>query len=317
MCFLLAARSLFKITLLLEADRNFAKQTWQLFCISPATVFFTAPYSESLFSALTFTGIYLCMKGRFFPASILLAFSAATRSNGLLNIGYLIFFGAATAWKSQLRQLPCLILVMIPSLLTFFIPFMWYQAYAFSEFCTDKPHQPSVVHLHLIADNLTFPGSRVPKWCSQAVPFSYSAIQSTYWNVGFLRYFEWKQLPNFLLALPVLGLVGFYFLIHITRRQDHPIFRWKTLPFAAHATFLAAFTFFFAHVQVRHRWNQSVFCNWSSHINVSFFYSEIRLLHAWWDPRVQFCTGSWLGFRSMITASRLHEPRTNVTQSVQ
>lgn len=249
-CFVLASRSLFQITLLLGADYDFARKTWQLFCISPATVFFMAPYSESLFSALTFTGIYYCMKSKFFSASVLLAFSAATRSNGLLNIGYLLFFAMITAWKSKLFQLACLILVMIPSSVMFFIPFLWFQAHAFVKFCTDKPYEPSVIHHHLLADNLTVPGVRVPTWCSQMAPFSYSAIQSTYWNVGFLRYFEWKQMPNFLLALPVLTLVAFYAWAHVSRRQDHPIFRLETVAFAGHSSFLAVFTFFCAHVQV-------------------------------------------------------------------
>ena len=35
----------------------------------------------------------------------------------------------------------------------------------------------------------------------------YAFVQRKHWNVGFLRYYEWKQIPNFILATPIL-LIG-------------------------------------------------------------------------------------------------------------
>jgi len=43
--------------------------------------------------------------------------------------------------------------------------------------------------------------ARGPWGCSM-----YSAVQRDFWDVGFLRYFQWKQLPNFALACPAVAV---------------------------------------------------------------------------------------------------------------
>ena len=73
-------------TVKLFGSTHFLFQTLKLFSISPATIFFLAPYSESFFCALTFSDIYYCMEYSFLVAGTI--FSAS----GLVNIGFWLFF---------------------------------------------------------------------------------------------------------------------------------------------------------------------------------------------------------------------------------
>ncbi len=96
-------------------------------------------------------------------------------------------------------------------------------------------------------------------WC-QARPFPslYSHIQGEYWGVGLLRYWRWRQLPNFLLAAPALLLTaqgaGRYFsALLLQRPAKDALGPPSLLGYHLQWLVLGAFTLLVAHVQVSPR----------------------------------------------------------------
>ncbi|KAJ3573739.1 hypothetical protein NPX13_g4594 [Xylaria arbuscula] len=51
-------------------------------------------------------------------------------------------------------------------------------------------------------------GSELRPWCTRRLPSIYTFVQEHYWNVGFLRYWTPGNIPLFLLAGPMLYLLG-------------------------------------------------------------------------------------------------------------
>ena len=110
-----------------------------------------------------------------------------------------------------------------------------------------------------------------PAWCLAPVPSIYGHVQRTYWNNGFLRYWELKQTPNFLLAAPALfvafSLAFFYsrFIWLRCERRVIPVLKFllgkelpgvfspQMLPHVLHLAALAAFALLNMHVEVATR----------------------------------------------------------------
>ncbi len=77
--------------LALDMENDAAKWAVCFFALSPAAFFFTAPMSESLFLLCSFSSLYLLRRGKVFPAVLLGAYAAFTRSVGIILLVPMLF----------------------------------------------------------------------------------------------------------------------------------------------------------------------------------------------------------------------------------
>uniref|UniRef100_A0A8D9E0S8 GPI mannosyltransferase 2 n=1 Tax=Cacopsylla melanoneura TaxID=428564 RepID=A0A8D9E0S8_9HEMI len=220
-CFSFSSLVLYKLALIVSNKQfNFANVVLVLFLFNPSRVFFIAPYSESLFSLTCFLGI-LCLYDDTWniKSCLFFALSIATRSNGLLNVGFIVHKCLCSMCVSYSHNVkrnkkpPYLSLVwntmcLVCALSLTVTPFIFYQLTSRLLFCeTDNVNQlPSYIISLGKTSNYVLPGTSQASYCT-SYEFPYSYVQRHYWNVGFLRYFQFKQIPNFLLASPILLLI--------------------------------------------------------------------------------------------------------------
>ncbi|WCJ41545.1 GPI mannosyltransferase 2 [Euphorbia peplus] len=200
--FVLAALYFYRLSVVILKDPDMALQASILFCFNPASIFYSSIYSESLYSLFSLGGLYHLLTGGDNIAVLWFALSGCARSNGVLNAGYLGFQMIHKVYNDVfLRKRASLavqtIIVGALRCICTFLPFIAFQAYAYCNIC----HGPSL--------------DDIRPWCKYKIPMLYNYIQSHYWGVGFLRYFQFKQLPNFLLASPVLSLAVCSIVHHI------------------------------------------------------------------------------------------------------
>ncbi|NWU82858.1 PIGV mannosyltransferase, partial [Onychorhynchus coronatus] len=236
----LAAAALYELGRVVLRRRRIAFLAALLFSLSPANVFMAVAYSESMFAFLAFGAMWQLEKGQSWLSGLLFSLASGVRANGLINAGFFLYSrGKRFALQLQvgsgsLRRLPLLwkqVLSLASAAVLMsagiFLPFALFQYYAYVRFCGPgtglDPTIPEPL-LQLARDKgyrLAAMDGAKPPWCSQRVPVVYSYIQDTYWNVGFLRYFELRQIPNFLLALPVTLLVSWAAWTYVSTNPRH------------------------------------------------------------------------------------------------
>ncbi|RHZ83134.1 hypothetical protein Glove_99g42 [Diversispora epigaea] len=191
--FILASINLYKLSIKLFNDEKFAFITAIFYIITPSCVFMSAIYTESLFAYLGFLGMIFYVEKKYWKSAIVWSLASFTRSNGIVFIGFFVY---ELLIKEIMRMdLKLLITRFVKTLLLSIITlssFIAFQIYGYDSFCIlFTPIRP---------------------WCYSKIPLLYSFVQEHYWNCGFLRYYEIKQIPNFVLASPmiILSLFGIY-----------------------------------------------------------------------------------------------------------
>lgn len=250
-------------------NEDVAYKSAVLFCYNPASVFFIAPYTEALFSLLSFSVMYLCVKiyqknvsGGFVLLSVCVALSLATRSNGLLNVGF-FWYLVICLWLTGRSKTFHSIVTLVQWTLVQVTPFILYTAYCRNLFCSGFIEVSQEVKNQALAEGYVLPGQSQELCVNSVLPYSY--VQAHYWNVGFLKYFTLKQLPNFFLALPIVLIISATSLQHFLKVGIFQLFsmeRKQTLKdlnqpqlnvFYAHGLVLSLFCFFCINVQVSTR----------------------------------------------------------------
>lgn len=277
-CFVISAWLIFRLGLAILQDRALAFNSARVFCFSPANIFFSCIYTESPFAACTLGAMLLLQMDHFYFSAAFFALAGALRSNGLVNVGFLAYHVLLAAVKhisqshSSLRIFWWAILRCITGLVLVVAPFMTFQAFAVWKVCRDVliPEQCSSSSAEQCSAN-----AQVPDWCQSNIPSAYNQIQAKYWQGGFLQYWQFKQLPNFLLATPALTVtvagVGYVlkdFVQELQRVQGSKqatdlrswiavryiaLTRCPLVPHALHWGFLAAYISLFANIQIATR----------------------------------------------------------------
>ncbi|MBE3050112.1 hypothetical protein IMZ48_47965, partial [Candidatus Bathyarchaeota archaeon] len=168
-----------------QLNKNLALTAGLLHIISPAGIFLSAPYAESLFACLSFAGYVIYLSPDLIPgpqqvkrgASLLIpgalfGLATACRTNGILNgvvfVVELVWLLHDLAWRRE-RTLPRRLLgalhVLVPTIVGgILVPMgsLIPQAAAYWRYCTGDDTRP---------------------WCSNFVPSIYAFVQEHYWYV--------------------------------------------------------------------------------------------------------------------------------------
>mmetsp|Transcript_18064 Transcript_18064/g.22236 ORF Transcript_18064/g.22236 Transcript_18064/m.22236 type:complete len:341 (-) Transcript_18064:3136-4158(-) len=278
--FVLAAEKLFLLSCLVLKEKRLAFRASLLFCITPASIFMSANYTESLFAYLSFCGMLELEKLHARVNGPRKEIFDYMFHDGLLEIGFTMRLRAAIYFC-----LSGLVRANGAGLGMIYLGYSSLLKFAHFHFYGPKHGNYNNVSISfLIKESLQLVGlgmvsvvapivcvqyygySRFcvqletqysiqalvqPAWCQQTVPFIYQCVQKKYWGNGFLNYYELKQIPNFLLAFPMTLLCVQCALVYCKSKKRNYFSRsLKVFPYVLHFFGLVMFCMLIMHVQV-------------------------------------------------------------------
>lgn len=184
--FVLAAVGAYAASGALLRDEAAGYRAAAAFCATPAAVFGSACYGESLFGACAFGGLALLARGRPNAAAAAWVLAAATRSNGCLYAAVALCAGLLAAAGADAPMKAAV------------------AAVARSAPIAAVPLLKDYAHYRRRC-----PG---PGWCAGAAPLGfpslYAHVQRSEWGVAPFSYWRIEQAPNFALAAPAVALAA-------------------------------------------------------------------------------------------------------------
>ncbi|MEW5318506.1 MAG: hypothetical protein WDW38_009722 [Sanguina aurantia] len=234
----MSAVLLYWLTLKVLGSERHAATASLVYILGPASLFHSVAYTESLFTALTLAGLgMLYCRHSLVGAAVCFHLACWTRSNGIVNAGYLMHYALSRPIASYVRtrqgeaalrasraaevtaQAGDLAWAVAVSTLAV-SPFWAFQAAGHDVFCNARDSIISFMDSgdsHSAMAAAGWAGSdpvhssssssmdgRSP-WCGSVLGM-YGSVQDRYWGVGLGRYYTMQQIPNFLLAAPALAL---------------------------------------------------------------------------------------------------------------
>ncbi|VDN06034.1 unnamed protein product [Thelazia callipaeda] len=248
--FLLCGQLLYALVLILSKSTKLSVLACLVFSFNPASIFFSAVYSESIYMLLTLSGMLVLYVDPTIPfirhvvAALFFSFAFATRSNGIFNFGYIIFelmvetiyskssnrFIWERDYGTVLLKIFRFFMVIIVCWGIFGSHVVSHGSKMYRIFCSSNDTNklvnviPDVVYQYALLNGLVLPCDlNNLTWCTQGrnmfnpMPMFYKNIQKKYWQVEPFGYWQWKKIPCFTMAAPATLIIFYGCLLEISR----------------------------------------------------------------------------------------------------
>ncbi len=241
--FVLAADLLYSLSRRVLRDETLSYRAALLFCLNPASVSFSAPSSDAFFACATFASLLALEKrGLDLITASLLATASGIRASGVALAGFVVYHSMKTVAtetilfiRSKKRKstnttnnnnnnssssnsnpaetlmsvCSAAILPGCVSVIASTAPFLAFQWYSYRAFCESDAEDFDLSQRDLDAakkNGFVTPGAEERgAWCQDDPPVSYVHVQTSYWGVALLKYWEGQYLPQMVSAAPAAG----------------------------------------------------------------------------------------------------------------